>query len=63
MNELESQKLSLQFELAKHKQDIKIKRKLMNKEVKQGFQMLVNRPRIYSDRKTIKTNTSTFITE
>jgi len=63
MNELESQKLSLQFELSKHKQDIKIKRKLMNKEVKQGFQMLVNRPRIYSDRKTTKTNTSTFITE
>ncbi|CAD8122861.1 unnamed protein product [Paramecium sonneborni] len=67
MKELEEQRTSLKFQLAKYRQLIADKRKMLNKECRDGFQLLTQtrRPRILSEKKSkspqlfITTSTST----
>ncbi|CAK64646.1 unnamed protein product (macronuclear) [Paramecium tetraurelia] len=54
MKELEEQRTNLKFQLGKYRQLIADKRKLLNKECRDGFQLLTQtrRPRIMSEKKS-----------
>ncbi|CAD8123701.1 unnamed protein product [Paramecium sonneborni] len=54
MKELEEQKTNLKFQLGKYRQLIADKRKMLNKECRDGFQLLTQtrRPRILSEKKS-----------
>ncbi|CAD8212726.1 unnamed protein product [Paramecium octaurelia] len=54
MKELEEQRTNLRFQLGKYRQLIADKRKLLNKECRDGFQLLTQtrRPRIMSEKKS-----------